>query len=127
MGPIRFAEPLVDEVDVARLVGRTRLAGECHGEVSSLEGLAGLADVVQQLNKTLLAHLRQRLGNGLPDDVAAPDETLICGIGEHKGVAGVAHHGEEGWRVFEDVRQARAIRRQQRRPCRALAFGGVVG
>ena len=69
--------------------------------------------------------LGHRLGQRTPDDVAMPDQLLICRVDPLIDVVRPAKDGHEGWCLLEHRRQTLALHRDRRDQALALQRRGL--
>jgi hypothetical protein len=105
--PVRRLQPLVHEIEVARLERSAGRAGELYGQLSPDEWLAGRAHPVEQADEPLIGRLRQGVGQALADHGTMSDKLLVGEVDAFEHMGRAPQRREEGRRLFEDGREMR--------------------
>ena len=103
---VPLPDRVVDEVDEVLLRLAVALARDHHGHLAADERRSRLEHAVEELLEALAAHVRERLEERPPDQLAVAHHLVVGPVDVLEDVLGAAQHGHEGGRLREDVEKS---------------------
>src|SRR5215213_465 len=106
---IGIEDRLINEIEKALLPNIPGGLPQVNTDASPNERLTAVINPVEKIDEALPYHLRQRVPDGLPDDVLTTDQLEIGRIGHGEDVIGPAEGGYEAGRLLEQSSQVLSL------------------